>query len=279
MPEPLEDDFRWVLRKALKGRNLAPGEAAEMAGLPATEVLALSRGRFSEEAARRVAPVLGLDPAVFATLPDYHPRPPLPPGLHRHALAFDGGFVNAWLLRSGDAALLIDTGPAPTPLSQFLGGHPVVRLDVMVTHPHGDHIGGLPALRDIPRTLHTPAEAKLADAVPRTPGESLDIPPFSIRVLDLDGHWHGALGFLVEGLESPVCAVGDALFAGSIGGTPDPARHETALGLIRREIMTLPDSTILLPGHGPPTTVGLERRHNPFLAGAFLAGTSGAGCV
>jgi len=266
MSEPLEDDFRWVLRKALKGCNLAPGEAAERAELPAFEVLALSRGRFSADAARRVAPVLGLDAEAFAALPDYHPQPPLPDGLHRHAVPFDGGHVNAWLLNSGGRALLVDAGPDPAALSGFLGGHRVRCLEVFVTHPHGDHVGGLPALRSIPRTILAPAGAGLSGAVPCNPGESLDIPPFGILVLDLDGHWPGALGFLVEGLETPVCAVGDALFAGSLGGTPDPARHEAALECIRREIMTLPDETILLPGHGPPTTVGLERRHNPFLA-------------
>jgi glyoxylase-like metal-dependent hydrolase (beta-lactamase superfamily II) len=266
--EPLEDDFRWVLRKALKGGNLAPAEAAERAELPAADVLALSRGRFSEETARRAAPVLGLDAEAFVALPGYHPQVALPAGLHRHAVPFDGGFVNAWLLCLEGRALLVDAGPDPLALSVFLREHSFSRLDVAVTHPHGDHTGGLPALRGIRHTLLAPvgAVAGLPGAVGCNPGESLDITPFGVLVLDLDGHWPGALGFLVDAFETPVCAVGDALFAGSLGGTPDPARHEIALDRIRREIMTLSDETILLPGHGPPTTVGLERRNNPFLA-------------
>ena len=58
----LEDDFSWVIRKAFKGLALAPGEAASRAGLPENAVLALSRGKFSSDTARRLAPVLGLNP-------------------------------------------------------------------------------------------------------------------------------------------------------------------------------------------------------------------------
>lgn len=265
-PEPLEDDFTWVLRKALKSRNLAPTEAAEHAGLPPAEVLALSRGRFSAATARRVAPALGLDPGAFATLPDYHPQIDLPAGLARLAIPYDDGFVNAWLMHHDATMVLIDTGPAPAALEKLLAPFHPASLDVFITHSHHDHVGGLAALRHREHRLHAPAAAGIQRASSLTPGQHLACGPFAIDVLDLDGHCHGALGFLLAGLGLPVCAVGDAVFAGSVGGTPDPRRHALALDRIRRAIMTLPDPTILLPGHGPPTTVALERRHNPFLA-------------
>lgn len=264
-PEPLEDDFTWVLRKALKGRDLAPTEAATLAGLPPAEVLALSRGRFSAAIARQLAPVLDLNPAAFSALPDYHPQIDLPAGITRLAFPYDDGFVNAWLVQHGATTLLIDTGPAQAMIEPFLALAGSTSLEVFITHPHHDHVGGLAALHRRHR-LHAPAAATLPDADTLTAGDGVTCGSLIVHALDLDGHCHGALGFLIDGLRLPVCAVGDALFAGSVGGTPDPARHALALDRIRRGILTLPDPTILLPGHGPPTTVALERRHNPFLA-------------
>lgn len=87
-----------------------------------------------------------------------------------------------------------------------------------------------------------------------------------IRVIALPGHCVGAVGYVVERIEPPVCVTGDALFAGSIGGCAPGEPYRQALDSLRKEVMTLPDETLLLPGHGPATTVGSERTANPFLA-------------
>jgi len=68
--------------------------------------------------------------------------------------------------------------------------------------------------------------------------------------------------YVIEGLETPIAVVGDAMFAGSMGG--GMVSYADALQTNRDKIMTLPDETILCPGHGPMTTVGEEKRHNPF---------------
>ena len=263
-PEPLEDDFTWVLRKALKSRDMAPSLLAELAGAERREVLAFTRGEFSPDLARQLAPHLGLDPDALAGHPDYHPSPALPAGLERLAFPFDEGFANAWLASCGDASVLIDTGTSARMLRERISG--IDSLDVLITHPHGDHIGGLSALRKLPHTIHAPPGARIRHAKPLEAGQSLEFPPLQVRVLDLDGHWPGQLGFLIGGLEIPVCAVGDALFAGSLGGTPDGERHAAELALVRTLLKSLPPETLLLPGHGPPTTVALELRNNPFLA-------------
>lgn len=265
-PEPLEDDFAWVLRKALKGHSLAPARAATLAGLSAAEVLAFSRGRFTAATARRLAPALGLDPDAFAAHPGYHPHAPLPAAVTRLPFPFDGGSVNAWLVRAAATTLLIDAGADPAALRAALARAAATPTDVLVTHPHGDHVGGLPAVTLPPAAIRAPAAARLPGAVVLTPGDRLACGPLAVRVLDLDGHWPGHLGLLIEGLDAPLCAVGDALFAGSVGGTPDPRRYQLELGLLHRHVLSLPGHTLLLPGHGPPTTVDLERRHNPFLA-------------
>lgn len=262
--EPLEDDFTWVLRKALKALELAPSQLAELAAVAPPEVLAFSRGRFSADLARRLAPHLALHPEAFAGHPDYAPCPSLPPGLARLAFPFDEGFTNAWMISRDGVAVLIDTGTGARGITQRLGD--AGELQVFITHPHGDHVGGLAALRDHPHTLHAPPAAGFPGAAAARPGQTLDLGPLQVAVLDLDGHWPGHLGYRIDGLAIPLCAVGDALFAGSLGGTPDGTRHATELGLVRATLDSLPPETILLPGHGPPTTVALELEHNPFLA-------------
>ena len=70
---------------------------------------------------------------------------------------------------------------------------------------------------------------------------------------------------MVEGLEPLVAVVGDALFASSMGGVP-PDKYAGALHANRAHILSLPEDTVICPGHGPLTTVGLEQKHNPFYA-------------
>ena len=68
--------------------------------------------------------------------------------------------------------------------------------------------------------------------------------------------------YLIEGMTSPIAVVGDAIFAGSMGG--GMVSYTEALQNNREKILTLPDNTVLCPGHGPLTTVGQEKEHNPF---------------
>ena len=80
------------------------------------------------------------------------------------------------------------------------------------------------------------------------------------------GHSPGGTTFVVAGLPRPLAVVGDAVFAGSMGGAK--VSYQDALRTAREEILSLPDETILAPGHGPLTTVAEEKQHNPFLATA-----------
>ena len=96
--------------------------------------------------------------------------------------------------------------------------------------------------------------------------DTLEIAGESLAVLDLPGHSSGSIGLYDPRDQCLYC--GDVLFAGSIGRTDFPgASHEELLSSIRTRILTLPDQTKVFPGHGPSTTIGLERRTNPFLNG------------
>lgn len=259
----LEDDFTYVLRKALKGLNLTPAEAAARAGIAENHVLSFSRGNFSAETARRLASALGLKPDALANHEHYLPKPLALPFIHRLDLPFGGERVNAWLVWTPDTAILFDTGYEPascTVALDALGAPPLERI--FVTHGHHDHVGGIPSFMVRGNLLHG---AQIDNTLPMRPGESIQCGSLAVRACDLSGHANPALGFHIDGLALPVLVTGDALFAGSIGGCATPAIYQHALRRLHEVLDSLRDTTVLLPGHGPATTLGEERVSNPFL--------------
>lgn len=255
----LEDDFTYVLRKALTGHQLAPAEAAALAGISEHAVLSFLRGTFSAETARRLAPVLGLDAGAFAGHADYHPTPLALPAIHRFDLPFGDGQVNAWLIDADGSRILFDAGHEPRDLLRSPGDLPE---RAFITHAHRDHTGALHHLLEHRIPVHA---AGIHGTIPMKPGDSVCCGPLIVRACDLSGHAVPALGYLIDGLPVPVLFTGDALFAGSIGGCASPALYQQALRNLRAALAPLPDTAVLLPGHGPATTLGEERRGNPFL--------------
>jgi hydroxyacylglutathione hydrolase len=157
---------------------------------------------------------------------------------------------------------------------------------IWLTHAHLDHVLGVPALReatgapvslhaaDRPLYDHVPEQAAAfglrADALPPPDatfahGDVLRVGGLRFTVRHTPGHSPGSVCLVGEG----VVFDGDVLFQGSIGRTDLPGGDfETLRASIERELLVLPDSTIVYSGHGPETTVGAERRTNPFLTGA-----------
>lgn len=263
----LYDTTADVIRKALRGLDMAPSQAAAICGLPEREVILASRESADHDILIRLAPALGLAPIALAGLPNYQPPACPLDEITRLELIFGDETVNAWLIDAGlGERILFDTGNGSIDARAHLDDlpRPVLAdpgLDVFITHNHGDHTGGLSGLRDLIRHLRGPGRGEEIQG-----GESASCGGLSIRAVNLPGHCDRALGYIIEGLPKPVCVTGDALFAGSIGGCAPGEPYRQALESLRAEVMTLPDETILLPGHGPATTVGSERKANPFLA-------------
>ena len=258
----LEDDFTYVLRKALIGHALAPSEAAARAGLTEAEVLAFLRGMFCAATARKLAPVLGLNAEAFAGHAAYQPRPCAVAGIVRLDLPFGKERVNCWLIQAGDAIILFDAGYEPADLMAAIADHACRLPDLaFITHAHHDHVGGVPQLLAAGVPVHA---AGIAGTIPMLPGATIQCGPLAIGASDLSGHATPALGFHVGGLGQPVLVAGDALFAGSMGGCGTPALYQHARRRLHAVLDPLPDATVVLPGHGPATTLGEERAANPF---------------
>ncbi|NDC52691.1 MAG: MBL fold metallo-hydrolase [Planctomycetia bacterium] len=186
------------------------------------------------------------------------------------------------------ACLVVDPGFDPDAIVDFLRGHGLEPAAILLTHGHSDHIAGTAALRrhwpaapiligrgDAPKLTDPAANlsAAFGFAVTSPPadrllddGERLDLAGLAIDVFEIPGHSSGHVVFVLPGRVPCVVLAGDVLFRGSVGRTDFPDGDFSALASgIRRRLYTLPDDTLVLPGHGPPTTIGHEKRHNPFV--------------
>jgi len=137
---------------------------------------------------------------------------------------------------------------------------------ILLTHAHPDHIADLERLRSktgAPIYISEHESARGAEAI--SEGKRFRIGALQIETLLTSGHSAGGITYFITGLQRPVAIVGDSLFAASMGG--GAVSYEDALQNNLKKILTLPEETILCPGHGPLTTVTKEKRENPFFAG------------
>lgn len=192
-------------------------------------------------------------------------------------------------LRDGGPCWIIDPGlpPQAARIVQHVREHSLHPQAVVLTHAHADHIAGIDELREklgaLPvylareewRALTDPMEnlsglfgpglaTQVQDPLDLPHEGSLELDGTSWRILDTSGHSPGGRTFYCA--ELAIAIVGDALFAGSVGRVDFPnSDGEKLIRNIRCHLMTLPDETRVLCGHGPETTIGRERRTNPFI--------------
>jgi glyoxylase-like metal-dependent hydrolase (beta-lactamase superfamily II) len=134
---------------------------------------------------------------------------------------------------------------------------------ILITHIHGDHIADLARLKKATgaRAFVNAIEPTVG-AEPFSIGQVFEAGNLRIESRQTSGHSRGGTTYVVRGLPLPVAVVGDALFCSSMGG--GMVSYDEALRTNRAQIFTLPDETVIAAGHGPLTTLGEEKRHNPF---------------
>ncbi len=185
--------------------------------------------------------------------------------------------------------LIVDPGLEPDKILERIDTYKLNPVAILVTHGHYDHIAGIGALKEIWRgcaiyvseaekekltdpeqnlsssfgfDMTTPAaDATLQD------GDQLEVAGIPIEVRHTPGHSSGHVVYLIPAEPQPILFSGDVIFEQSIGRSDFPGgSHAQLLQSIQERILTLPDDTVIYPGHGAATTVGREKKYNPFLS-------------
>ena len=219
--------------------------------------------------------------------------------------------TNCYILAAapGEQCLIVDPGVGVVEmLDDVLAKHRLSPAAVLLTHGHLDHtfsVAPVCGARGIPAYVH-PADRQLLanpamgmgasidelfggrltytepdDVAELTDGATLTLAGIEITVDHAPGHTGGSVLFRVPGAGTPweadqVCLSGDVLFAGSIGRTDLPGGNTSTMMIsLRDKILPLADDTVVLPGHGPETTIGRERASNPFLRELISAPSRG----
>jgi hydroxyacylglutathione hydrolase len=201
---------------------------------------------------------------------------------------------------AGQECVVVDPGmDAVEPLAQLLADDGLKPVAVVLTHGHLDHTFSVLPVCDgygIPAYLHPDDSGMLADPVrwhgpqlaplitglrlpdpadvlPLADGAVLDLAGVQLTVRHAPGHTQGSVVFSLDLGDAPGLLAGDVLFAGSVGRVDLPGGSwDAMLTSLRDVVLPLDDATVVLPGHGPATTIGRERATNPYLAEAMSSG-------
>ena len=195
-------------------------------------------------------------------------------------IANNGFGTNMYLVWDEDSkkAFIVDPGAESVQMENAISENKLQPEYIILTHAHGDHTGGIDPLKEkypgiklvanraerkmlAERSRISGGEGHTAD-IEVTDGDTLDVGPMHLCFIDCPGHTPGGMSILL----GKVLFSGDTLFMSSVGRTDLPGGDwDTLLHTIREKLFVLPDDTVVLPGHMQETTIGFEKRCNPFV--------------
>lgn len=201
--------------------------------------------------------------------------------------------TNTYILYNEETmeGLVVDPSFTPDHYIKAIQDKKIRLLSIFLTHVHVDHMAGMNELRRAfpdakmymdkrDRSFLRDAERNLSSMFPVPTlvddadvwvkdGDEIETCGYTFRVIDTAGHTPGGISFYLQ--KEGIVFTGDSLFQGSIGRTDFPGGSMKELtGSIKKNLFSLPDSTVVLSGHGNQTTIGEEKRSNPFLTGGIL---------
>lgn len=176
--------------------------------------------------------------------------------------ALELNYVNVFLAvdTTSKSAFLVDCGAFEQRIKEYIENHTLNLKFLLITHSHYDHVDGL---KDFKKDFRVPIYSATKNYDVQISEE--DQIPFendSIRIFETPGHTPDGISFYINN----AIFVGDAIFSGAVGGTSARNQFKQQRTAVWNKILTLPDNTIIYPGHGAPSMVGIERLYNPFFA-------------
>ena len=264
----IEDEFNDIISKAMSGLRLSERELGAASGVSPETIRDLTKGRLDETSLPRIAPHLKLDPNALlrSALKSWRPRPVEIEGLELFNTDYRGVMtVNAYLVwdPASKMSAIFDTGTDAFPILDAIEERQLIPTAIYLTHTHPDHIAEVDS---VVRRLNVPVYSSISEPYDSgehfRAGETFELGALRIETRSTWGHSKGGITYVVHGLSRPLAIVGDAMFAGSMGG--GMISYADALRTNREEIFTLSDETVICPGHGPLTSVLEEKKHNPF---------------
>ena len=275
----LEDELGDIVGKARKGLGFTPDQLAQMTNLSARDIESVEAYRLtpSDDQLCKLADALSLDAAKLTQIASgsWSPAPQVPfsdPLIVESIQTLHGKYPeNCYLIGCSKSKLaaIVDPGGEVEEINSRLTELGLTLDLILVTHAHGDHIGGVKQLasdwHSVRLMNHQLERDSIMRGLPHTwePAQekvSTHLGDLTITPLFTPGHSPGSTCYRINGLYF----VGDTLFAGSIGRPAGHGVYRQMLNDIQTKLLSLPDETVLFPGHGPATTVAQEKAHNPF---------------
>jgi hydroxyacylglutathione hydrolase len=265
---PLEDNFTDIIGKAQRGLQVSDEQLAVKSGVAASDIARAKEGEVNERVLKKIAPELNLAPDALVELAKKAWYPSVPkeiPGLACFNTVWSDMTVNSYLVWDPKTSqgVCFDTGADSSDMAKFAASNQIKIQLILLTHTHPDHVADLQRLKAATQAAAFVCKLEAIDGAETfDAGKKFVVGTLQIETKQTKGHSRGGITYVVNGLPNRIAVVGDAIFASSMGG--GLVSYADALNTNRQNILTLPDDTILCPGHGPLTTVGQEKVHNPF---------------